>query len=123
MLNSNFPIFIVDKNKGKFRCKTVIQYIKVRAKSKSKEKEFSLMTIPGELFEEIGESLIKASLTGKDNNFIFQNAQDWIGYLFPLHEYAEEGGYEPVPSFSPLGGYFVKNEMLRLLTKISNEIK
>jgi hypothetical protein len=118
MLNSNFPIFIVDKKKGKFRCNTVIQYIKFRAKSKSKEKEFSLMTIPGELFEEIGESLL-----GKDNIFIFQNAQDWIGYLFPLHEYVEEGGYEPVPSFSPLGGYFVKNEMLRLLTKISNEIK
>jgi hypothetical protein len=123
MLNSNFPIFVVDKKKGKFRCNTVIQYIKVRAKSKSKKKEFSLMTIPGELFEEIGESLLKASLTGKDNIFIFQNAQDWIGYLFPLHEYVEEGGYEPIPSFSPLGGYFVKNEMLRLLKKISNDIK
>jgi len=79
------------------------------------------MIIPGELFEEIGESLIKASLTGKDNIFIFQNTQDWIGYLFPLLEYVEEGGYEPVPSFSPLGGYFIKNEMLRLLTKIRNK--
>ena len=78
------------------------------------------MTIPGELFEDIGKFLYKYSVTGKNNTYIFQNTQDWIAYLFPLKEYVNEGGYEPIPSFSPICGDYIKNEMKNLIDNIKN---
>jgi len=55
---------------------------------------------------------------GELNTFIFQNAQDWIAYLFPLEVYTQEGGYEPVPSFSPLCGYYVEKKVIKLMKEI-----
>ncbi|MFX0027355.1 MAG: hypothetical protein ACFE8M_13195 [Candidatus Hermodarchaeota archaeon] len=117
ILNANFPIFILKRRKLKLFCKSLIQFVEFKAISKEKSLLFSIMTIPGELFEDIGKNLIKISPTS-NNTFIFQNSQDWIGYLFPLKEYVQDGGYEPVPSFSPLCGYYVEKEMKKLLTTV-----
>jgi len=120
ILNSNFPIFILNKKILSIKCKTLIQYIKIEINKKSKSKDISILTIPGELFEAIGIFLYKYSITGKMNTYIFQNTQDWIAYLFPLKEYIKVGGYEPIPSFSPVCGYYVKNEMKNLINHIKN---
>ena len=117
ILNANFPIFILKRRKLKLFCRSLIQFVKLKATSKTKSFVFSIMTIPGELFEDIGKNLIKVS-PSSNNTFIFQNSQDWIGYLFPLKEYVQEGGYEPVPSFSPLCGYYVEKEMKKLLKTV-----
>jgi len=117
ILNANFPIFILKSRKLKLFCRSLIQFVELKATSKLKSVVFSIMTIPGELFEDIGKDLIKVSPTG-NNTFIFQNSQDWIGYLFPLKEYVQEGGYEPIPSFSPLCGYYVEKEMIKLLKTV-----
>ncbi len=118
ILNSNFPIFILNKKILGIKCKTLIQNIKIKISKKSKSKEFSILTIPGELFEDIGKFLYRYSITGIMNTYIFQNTQDWIAYLFPLKEYINEGGYEPIPSFSPICGYYIKNEMRNLINDI-----
>ncbi|MFX0019106.1 MAG: hypothetical protein ACFFAK_00650 [Promethearchaeota archaeon] len=112
--NANFPIFLLRRRRLKLFCESLVQFIKLKAQSEINSVEFGIMTIPGELFEDIGKNLIKVSPT-KDNTLIFQNSQDWIGYLFPIKEYIQEGGYEPVPSFSPLCGYYVLKEMKNLL--------
>ncbi|MHA2430033.1 MAG: hypothetical protein ACXACC_03255 [Promethearchaeota archaeon] len=117
--NANFPIFLLKRRKLKLFCESLVQFIKLKALSEVKSIEFGIMTIPGELFEDIGKNFIRASPT-KENTFIFQNSQDWIGYLFPIKEYIHEGGYEPVPSFSPLCGYYVVKEMKNLLNTIRN---
>ena len=80
------------------------------------------MTVPGELFEEIGKNLLEKSPTGKKNSFIFQNSNDWISYLFPIYEYIEVGGYESFPSFSPVSGVYIEKEMLKLFEEIKNKI-
>ncbi|MFX0058739.1 MAG: hypothetical protein ACFE8J_10610, partial [Candidatus Heimdallarchaeota archaeon] len=98
-----------------YKCKTIIQYVIIQAKSNLSEKRLSILTVPGELFESIGNKLFNKSVTSSKNTFIFQNAQDWIAYLFTLQEYIEEGGYEVTPSFSPLCGYYVEREMLNLM--------
>jgi hypothetical protein len=74
-----------------------------------------ILTVPGELFEDLGKILFKKSPTGKHNTFIFQNANDWVAYLFSPKEYIDYGGYEPVASFSPRCGEYVLKEMLKLL--------
>ncbi|MFX1495298.1 MAG: neutral/alkaline non-lysosomal ceramidase N-terminal domain-containing protein [Promethearchaeota archaeon] len=117
--NANFPIFLLKRRKLKLFCESLIQFIKLKALSDLRSIEFGIMTIPGELFEDIGKHFIRASPT-KENTFIFQNSQDWIGYLFPIKEYIQEGGYEPVASFSPLCGYYIIKEMKNLLNTIRN---
>lgn len=120
ILRANFPIFILKGKNLKLKCKSLVQYIEIQATSKYKSKNFSLITIPGELFVSIGSNLLKNSPTG-DATFIFQNTQDWIAYLFPLEEYTKEGGYEAIPSFSPLCGYYVEHEVLSLLTQVKSK--
>jgi hypothetical protein len=113
--NANFPAFTVKRKPIRFNCYTVIQYIKLRLKSNATKKNLSILTVPGELFEDLGKYLFYNSPTGKEDTFIFQNANDWIAYLFSPKEYIEYGGYEPVASFSPKSGEFVIKEMLKLL--------
>jgi hypothetical protein len=115
LVNSNFPIFQFEYKFTNYKCKTIIQYVIIQARSNLSKKRLSILTIPGELFESIGSKLIRKSVTGSKNTFIFQNAQDWIAYLFTLQEYIEEGGYEVTPSFSPLCGYYVEKEALNLM--------
>lgn len=113
--NANFPAFTIKRKPIRIHCYSVIQYIKL--KSRTREKNLSILTVPGELFEDLGKILLYKSPTGKDNTFIFQNANDWIAYLFSPKEYIEYGGYEPVASFSPKCGEFVINEMIKLLNE------
>lgn len=117
---ANFPAFVIKHRALKINVNSILQYIKVKGFSKSdlNLKEFSIIAVPGELFEEIGKNLFKKSSTGKENTFIFQNSNDWIAYLFPLKEYVEVGGYEPIASFGPLCGDVVEKEMLVLIEKI-----
>lgn len=111
----NFPIFILDRKRLSKFGRTLIQLINFKTPSSN---GFSILSIPGELFEDIGKNLIKNSPKGKQNTFIFQNSQDWIGYLFPLDLYVEEGGYEPFMCFSPLCGYYIEIETLKLLKRL-----
>ena len=115
---ANFPAFVIKRRKLRINCYSVIQYIKIKASSKIDSKELSILTVPGELFEDLGKFLLKNSPTGQNDSFIFQNSNDWIAYLFPLREYVEYGGYEPVASFSPLCGDYVIREMLKLFDEI-----
>ena len=115
--NANFPAFIIKRKPIRIHCYSVIQYLKLKLKSNTNEKELGILTVPGELFEDLGKILFKKSPTGKHNTFIFQNANDWIAYLFSPKEYIDYGGYEPVASFSPRCGEYVFNEMLELLKK------
>ena len=119
-IKANFPAFVIEHKLFTIKVNSILQYIKVKTYSESSSKsiEFSIIAVPGELFEEIGNNLIKKSPTGKKNTFIFQNSNDWIAYLFPLKEYMEVGGYEPVASFGPLCGEIVEKEMLALFEKI-----
>ncbi len=116
----NFSTFNVRYYGHKIFTKTQIQYLLLRtfSKSNNKEKSLSITAIPGELFEEIGKKILKNSPTGAENSFIFQNSNDWVGYLFPLKEYILVGGYEPTVSFSPLTGAYVQNNFIKLVNKI-----
>ena len=80
-----------------------------------------ITTTPGELFENIGKKIAKATPTGPKNQFIFQNSNDWIGYLFPLDEYTQ-GGYEGLPTFLPFSGEHVEAEILKFYEEIKNGI-
>jgi len=118
----NFPGLAIKHRGRKVNGYSVLQYIKIKAYNDSSSKEFSIMTVPGELFYKIGRFLRKKSHTGPENTFIFQNSNDWIAYLFPLKEYIEQGGYEPIASFAPLCGHYVTIEILRLLDEINERI-
>jgi len=115
----NFPFFTVERRNFKNYGKTVVHFIKFTV---SNNNTFGIITIPGELFEEIGITLISHAPTKKENTLIFQNSQDWIGYLFPLEMYTKEGGYEPFMCFSPLCGAYIENNAKTLLKEIKDKI-
>jgi len=114
----NFPFFAVERKNLKNYGKTVIHFIKFTVVNNN---TFGIITIPGELFEEIGKNLISHAPTKMENTLIFQNSQDWIGYLFPLEMYIKEGGYEPFMCFSPLCGAYIENDTKKLLKEIKHK--
>jgi len=114
----NFPFFTVERKNLKNYGKTVIYFIKFTA---GEGNTFGIITIPGELFEEIGKTLISHAPTKMENTLIFQNSQDWIGYLFPLEMYIKEGGYEPFMCFSPLCGAYIEDGAKKLLKEIKDK--
>ncbi|MFX1452069.1 MAG: neutral/alkaline non-lysosomal ceramidase N-terminal domain-containing protein [Promethearchaeota archaeon] len=74
-----------------------------------------ILSIPGELFVDLGKKLISKSPIKK--TFIIELGNDWIGYLYPPEEYFI-GGYETgIVSFSPVAGIYIYNKMLQLLNK------
>ena len=111
----NFPFFKVERRHFKNYIKTIVQFIKLTA---SNGKTYGLITIPGELFEEIGKNIIREAPTSEENTLIFQNTQDWIGYLFPLEMYINEGGYEPFICFSPLCGAYLEIGTKKFLNEL-----
>jgi hypothetical protein len=113
----NFPFFTVERKHLKNYCKTVVHFIKFTAVNGN---TLGIITIPGELFEDIGKTLISHAPTMVENTLIFQNTQDWIGYLFPLEMYIKEGGYEPFMCFSPLCGVYIENGAKNLLKEIKD---
>jgi len=119
ILKANFPIFDLSYRFGNYKCRTIVQYIELRARSEKQENILSLITVPGELFLALGEILLRSTPVGYENSLIFQNTQDWVAYLFSLRDYMEEGGYEVTPSFSPLCGYYVQKAILSLINENS----
>lgn len=125
----NFPGFAV-KHKGIFRPSADINvysqvfYIRwICKKSKGEEvKKLAISGIPGELFEDIADEIYEKTPEGPENTFIFQNANDWISYLFPVKEYMTTGGYEPFASFSPVCGEYVKYAYFRLVKDVQTDI-
>jgi len=111
----NFPFFTIERKHLKNYGKTLVQYIKLTANNGN---TYGLITIPGELFEEIGRNIIKEAPTSEENTLILQNSQDWIGYLFPLEMYINEGGYEPFMCFSPLCGAYIEIGTKKFLNDI-----
>jgi hypothetical protein len=116
---ANFPIFKLKGTRNHMKCKTLVEFIRISANSPMNRKDLGLITVPGELFEQLGDELLNLAPTPREDTFIFQNSQDWIAYLFPLKEYTELGGYEPIPSFSPLAGRIIESQ----LKKMFNDIK
>ncbi|MBD3214397.1 MAG: hypothetical protein GF311_17430 [Candidatus Lokiarchaeota archaeon] len=108
---NNFPIFQIEKQGARIYAKTLFQFIEFTI-GEEINKKFNIFTVPGELFEEIGNHLLEKSPAGKENSFLIQNTNDWIAYLFPINEYVKIGGYEPVASFGPLCGYYIEREIL-----------
>ena len=111
----NFPFFTIERKHLNNYGKTIVQFIKLTA---SNGKTYGLITIPGELFEEIGRNIIQEAPTLEENTLIFQNSQDWIGYLFPLEMYINEGGYEPFICFSPLCGAYLEIGTKKFLNEL-----
>ncbi|TFG25297.1 MAG: hypothetical protein EU533_01290 [Promethearchaeota archaeon] len=112
----NFPFFTIKRKNLRRYGESIIHFFMIQSPS---GKKIGIITVPGELFEDVGKRVIKASPTLEQNSFIFQNSQDWIGYLFPIKMYTEEGGYEPFMCFSPLCGYIIEKELMLLLNRIS----
>ena len=119
----NFPGLAIKKRGKNINGYTLLQYIILKAYNENGDsKKFSIITVPGELFHKIGNFLRKKSLTEPENTFIFQNSNDWIAYLFPLKDYMEQGGYEPIASFGPLCGHYVTEEFIKFYDEIKEKI-
>lgn len=120
----NFPGFALKHKHGKINVYTQIQYMTIKG-IRSKEKtsrEFSILGVPGELFDDYAKRIYETSLTSPTDTFIFQASNDWIAYLFPIGYYISHGGYEPLASFAPLCGAYVFVNYLKLLEEIKNQI-
>ena len=115
----NFPFFTVERKNFKNYGKTVVHFINFTV---SNGNTCGIITIPGELFEEIGKNLISHAPTKMENTLIFQNTQDWIGYSFPIEMYIREGGYEPFMCFSPLVGAHTENSVKEFLKDIKDKL-
>ncbi|MHA1671372.1 MAG: hypothetical protein ACTSV5_12460, partial [Promethearchaeota archaeon] len=117
LLNANFPFFSLSKRGGKIKCKTIVQRFQISTDAINASNKIDLITVPGELFEDLGNRILEESVLGRENTFIIQNSQDWIAYLFTIEEYINFGGYEPFPTFSPFSGEIVLNEVLKFFHK------
>jgi len=118
----NFPGFALKHKKNKINVYSILQYFIVELSNNSKKEIYSIVGVPGELFTELADKIMKYSITKPENTIIFQASNDWIAYLFPLSEYILYGGYEPMASFCPLCGAYVVNNFKELIENIKNEI-
>jgi len=106
--HSNISYVSFTKKKKDWYFQTELQIIKIN--------DIIILSIPGELFVELGKKLISASPSEK--TFLIELGNDWVGYLYPPKEYFL-GGYETgIVSFSPVAGIYIYNKMLNLLKRI-----
>ncbi len=118
----NFPGFAVKIRGFTPSLYTMLQWIRMTVSSEdgSNAKELSILTAPGELFEDIGKIVrIKCPTSPKHSVFLIQNAIDWGGYMFPQQEYQEQSGYEPITSFGPKVGLCYQQEMEKLFEEVA----
>jgi hypothetical protein len=101
---------------------TMNQYIEITAGAGSKEKKLGIIGVPGELFEDINKKFLARSPVGESDTFVFQEANDWVAYLFPIKEYITQAGYEPLASTTPIAGDAVEKEMYRLWEEIRSNM-
>ncbi|MHA1746581.1 MAG: hypothetical protein ACTSWW_11310 [Promethearchaeota archaeon] len=122
----NFPAFSVTAHPFSFRrgkrldIHTDIQYLNITASNSTNPAhttEFSLLGIPGELFEDLETQLKAKSPNGPDHTTLIQNT-NWVGYLFSIKDYITEGGYEPLASSTPVGGKHICREFFNLFEEI-----
>ncbi len=118
----NFPGFSIKHRIFDVNLYTLIQWVRMTVSSEdgSKSKELSIITAPGELFEDIGKIVLKMCPTS--DSILIQNAHDWNGYLFPQREYEEQAGYEPITSFGPISGLWYQREIKRLFDEVAAEV-
>ncbi len=117
----NFPGLAIKHRGKKMNCYSKIQYLRFTLSSKDRtdKQEFSIIGVPGEPFEDIGNYLISRSHTAPERTLVVQNANDWFAYLFDLNEYTDMGGLEPFEGTTPVAGYYVKKEFTRFLEDIA----
>lgn len=76
----------------------------------------ALLTIPGEMYAELGKTVIDAAAQkGFDNLFLFGISNDGIGYLIPEHSYFEHVYEATFALFGPGEGEFIRDRLLALL--------
>ena len=76
----------------------------------------AIVTLPGEIFCELGIAIKKASPF--QHTYIVELCNDAIGYV-PTRKAYEEGGYEPANSrLAPGGGEMIANAAIKLLKKL-----
>ncbi|MEE9378653.1 MAG: hypothetical protein V3V33_11545 [Candidatus Lokiarchaeia archaeon] len=123
VIQVNFPKFTIKHYSFKSRAKSIVQVLnfEVFKNSRKNSKVFDMIFVPGELYEEIGENLLENAPQGEKNTFIFQNVNDWIGYLFPVEDYIEQGGWEAFAGFSPICGHYIETSILELFKEIKDK--
>ncbi len=107
------------KFKQRMRVHTVIQSLLLalfNASDPLSIKNLHILGVPGEVFEDLGERIINLLPEGSQNTVIFQNTNDWVGYLFEMKDYVGQGGYEPIATSTPIAGKAILKEF-RLLFK------
>lgn len=115
----NFPGLAVKHRGFAMNCYSKLQHVEITLASKGgREATFSLMGLPGELFEDVGNRFKAASPAGPERTVIVQNANDWVSYFFDLDEYTQQGGLEPFEGTTPVAGYYVKKLYLAFLDEI-----
>lgn len=122
-LETNFPIFAIRHKLFKSRAETIIQILQFEIFDKIKElsEKMDIIFVPGELYVEIGKRMFEKAPNGAENTLIFQNVNDWIGYLYQIEDYIEHGGWEAFAGFSPLCGYFIEKGILELFKEIKKK--
>jgi hypothetical protein len=116
----HYPISL--RRKWTINAYTMLHYIEMTIFKGTTEKKISIIGIPGELFEDYQRKFLERCPVGAKDTFLFQVANDWVGYLFPIKEYITQPGYEPIASTSPLAGSYIARELYRLWKEIKLEM-
>ncbi|NMC07065.1 MAG: hypothetical protein GYA24_17750 [Candidatus Lokiarchaeota archaeon] len=116
----NFPGLAIKHSGTRMNCYSKIQYLRFTLSTgHDKKDEFSIIAVPGEPFEDIGNWLLARSHTPPEKTIIVQHANDWFAYFFDLNEYTDMGGMEPLEGTTPVAGYYIKKEFARFLEDIA----
>ncbi len=117
----NFPGLAMKRRGTRMNCYSKIMYLRFTLSSRGRKKseEFSIVAVPGEPFEDIGNYLLSKSHTAPENTLIVQHANDWFAYFFDLNEYTDMGGMEPLEGTTPVAGYYIKREFAKFLEDIA----
>lgn len=120
LIKTNFTKFVMKYKKLNLVAKSKVQVVqfKLSNPSRSESRNFDMILVPGELYGEYGRDLLSKSPSGSNNSFIFQNTNDWIGYLFPIEDYIEQGGWESFAGFSPVCGLYIINHLFKIFKKL-----
>jgi hypothetical protein len=120
LIKTNFTKFVMKYKKLNLVAESNVQVVqfKLSNPSRGESRNFDMILVPGELYGELGRDLLSKSPSGSNNSFIFQNINDWIGYLFPVKDYIEQGGWESFAGFSPVCGLYIINHLFKIFKKL-----
>ena len=105
--NPNFPGFALKHYPFSFRrgwhinIYSLLQYLDITASNENGSKKLSIFGFPGEVFEDTQKKVMRNSPVGAENTFLFQEANDYITYLFSIKEYITLEGYRKYPLNNP----------------------